>query len=171
MAALTEDRNTPYREGVELEYDVAASTKIFGGSLVCLNATGYAVPGADTASFKFAGVAQEQVDNTGGADGDKKIRVRKTGIHRFAASGMTIADIGKPAFVSDDQTVAKSGLTNWVGCGRIDEFISATEVGVDIEAEPSAESDADSVAADVATIVADHNDLLAKLRVAGVLAS
>ena len=171
MAALTEDRHTPYREGVELEHDIATGVKIYGGSLVCLNANGYAAPGADTASFKFAGVARERKDNTAGANGDKKIMVRKTGIHRFAASGMSIADIGKPAFISDDQTVAKTGLSNWVGCGKIAEFISATEVGVDIGAIPSAELDADSSAADVATIVTDHNDLLAKLRAAGLLAS
>lgn len=131
MAALTEDRNTPYREGVELEYDVAASTKIYGGSLACLNATGYAVPGADTASFKFAGVAQEQKDNTGGADGDKKITVRRTGVHRFAGSGFAITDIGEQVYVSDDQTVAKT-TTNSIACGKIAEFISTTEVGVDI---------------------------------------
>ena len=171
MTALTEDRNTHYREGVEVESKVAASTKVYGGSLVCRNTSGYAVPGADTSGFVFEGVAQERVDNSSGANGAKSVVVRKTGIHRFAASGMAITDVGKPAFISDDQTVAKSGVTNWVCCGRIAEFISATEVGVDIGAAPAAEPDADSTAENVAGVVADLNDLLAKLRAAKIIAS
>ncbi len=66
MSALTRDRATPYREGIEVEYPVAANTKIYAGSLVCVNAAGYAVPAADTSGYRFAGVALEQVDNSGG---------------------------------------------------------------------------------------------------------
>ena len=189
MTALTKDRKTEYREGVELEHKVAASTKIYAGSLVALNESGYAVPAADTASLRFVGVAREQVDNSLGANGDKSVAVRKTGLHRFAASGMAITDIGKPAFIFDDQTVAKSGVTNWIACGTIAEFISAGEVGVNISGAAAAQSDADCATADAATQTAsyvqadvqsiatlanalktDHNDLLAKLRAARILA-
>ena len=170
MTVLTKDRATPYREGVEKEAKVAASTKIYAGSLTCRNSSGYAIPGADAAGNTFEGVSREQVDNSNGADGDKDIIIRRTGIHRFAATGMAITDIGKPVFILDDQTVGLSS-TNWIFCGRIAEFINATEVGVDIGAAPAAESDADSTAPDVATIVADFNDLLAKLRAAKIIAS
>jgi len=132
MAALSSDRKTTYREGVEIEYRVAAGARIFAGSLVCLNAAGHALPGADTANFKFVGVATEQVDNTLGSNGDITVRVRRKGVFRFVASGMAITDIGAAVRVSDDQTVAKS-TTNSVACGTIAEFISATEVGVDID--------------------------------------
>jgi len=132
MTALTADRQTPYREGVELEYKVAASAKIFAGSLVCVNASGYAVPGADAANFKFVGVASEYVDNTGGANGDKTVRVRRKGVYRLGASGLAVTDIGAAVNVADDQTVAKT-TTNNVACGKIAEFVSATEAGVDID--------------------------------------
>ncbi|MCE5243699.1 MAG: hypothetical protein ABFD98_00945 [Syntrophobacteraceae bacterium] len=132
MAALTADRKTPYREGIETEYKVAAATKIFAGSLVCLNAGGYAVPAADAANFKFVGVAREQADNSSGANGDLTVRVRRKGVFRFAASGMALTDIGANVNASDDQTVAKA-TTNNVACGKIAEFLSATEVGVDID--------------------------------------
>ena len=131
MPALTQDRNTSRREGVELDYEVAAGAKIYAGSLVCLNTSGYAVPGADTAGYKFLGVAQEQKDNSSGANGDLTVRVRRTGVHRFAGTALAITDIGTSVYVSDDQTVAKS-TTNSVACGQIAEFVSATEVGVDI---------------------------------------
>lgn len=132
MAALTADRKTSFREGIEIEYKVAASTKIYAGSLVCINTSGYAVPGADTANFKFVGIAQEQVDNSSGANGDKTVRVKRKGIFRLSASGMAVTDIGAAVNVSDDQTVAKT-TTNSVACGKIAEFVSATEIGVDID--------------------------------------
>ena len=69
MSALTRDRATSYREGIEVEFPVAAATKIYAGSMVCVNAGGYARPAADTSGYRFAGVAMEQVDNTAGADG------------------------------------------------------------------------------------------------------
>ncbi|MFA5112426.1 MAG: hypothetical protein WC443_13530, partial [Desulfobaccales bacterium] len=69
MSALTRDRATPYREGIEVEYPVAANTKIYAGSLVCVNAAGFATPAADTIGFRFIGVAMEQVDNSSGSDG------------------------------------------------------------------------------------------------------
>jgi hypothetical protein len=130
MTALAKDRKTVYQEGVEMEYPVAA-TKIYAGSLVCLNASGYAAPGADTANFKFVGVAQEYVDNSAGSAGDKTVRVRRKGIFYFGASGMAITDVGTAVNVSDDQTVAKT-TTNSIACGKIAKFVSATEVGVDI---------------------------------------
>ena len=132
MTALGSDRKTSYREGIEIEYKVAAGMNIFSGSLVCLNTSGYAAPGADTAGFKFLGVALENADNSSGQNGDITVRVRRKGSFRFAASGMAITDIGAAVKVSDDQTVAKS-TANSVACGTIAEFIGATEVGVDID--------------------------------------
>ena len=132
MTALSADRKTVYREGVEIEYKVAAAARIYAGALVCVNGSGYAVPGADTSGFKFVGVAVEGADNSAGSNGSISVRVRRKGIFRFAASGMAITDIGASVNVSDDQTVAKA-TTNSVACGKIAEFVSATVLGVDIE--------------------------------------
>lgn len=132
MTALSSDRKTARRDGIEIAYKVAAGVKIFAGSIVCLNTDGYAAPGADTANFKFLGVAMESADNTGGANGAITVRVQRKGVFRFAAAGMAITDIGAAVKISDDQTVAKV-TTNSVACGAIAEFISATEVGVDID--------------------------------------
>ncbi len=132
MTALSADRKTNYREGIEIEYKVAAGAKIYAGSLVCLNTSGYAAPGADTAGFKFVGVAREAADNSSGANGDITVRVRRKGVFRLAASSMAITDIDAAVNVSDDQTVAKT-TSNSVACGKIAEFVSAAEVGVDID--------------------------------------
>lgn len=72
MAALNKDRATPYREGIEIEFPVAANSKIYSGSLICADTNGYAVPAADSPGLKFLGVALKQVDNTGGPMGPKQ---------------------------------------------------------------------------------------------------
>lgn len=112
MTALTASRNTPRRENAGVEsHPAKATVKIFAGALVCLDAAGWAQPGAVAATLTAIGRAEHDVDNTAGANGDKNVRVRR-GVMRFAnsASGdlITRADIGKPAYVVDDQTVAKT---------------------------------------------------------------
>jgi hypothetical protein len=106
MAALTKDRNTPLRAGEEFSFGVATNAKIYAGALIVLNATGFAAPATAAAGLKAVGVAQEFVDNTGGADGAKTVKVR-AGLFRFAGDGtVTAPDIGKLAYAVDDQTVA-----------------------------------------------------------------
>ena len=58
MAALTKDRNTKRRDAKVFSDPVAATTKIYAGSLVCINASGYAVPGSTSTALKARGVAQ-----------------------------------------------------------------------------------------------------------------
>ncbi|MCY1266027.1 hypothetical protein D9M68_325520 [compost metagenome] len=53
--ALTKDRNTPRRDGVQFNDPVAAGVKIYAGSLACLDASGNAVPGADEVAVMAKG--------------------------------------------------------------------------------------------------------------------
>ena len=115
MAALTKDRDTKRRDGAQFSDPVAASTKIYAGSLVCLNASGYAVPGSTATTLKARGVAQEQVDNSAGSAGDLRVDTRR-GIFKFGNSAsadlIAIADIGNDCYIVDDQTVAKTNGSN-----------------------------------------------------------
>lgn len=123
MAPLTEDRNTIRRDGQEISLPVAASKKIYAGSLVAKDAAGNATPGATATTLLGIGRAEETVDNSAGSAGDKTVQVRK-GVFQFAnsASGdeITRADIGKDCYIVDDQTVAKTdgGSTRSVA-GRV----------------------------------------------------
>ena len=133
MAALTRDRATPYREGIEVEYSVAANTKIYAGSLVCINAAGYVVPAADTSGFQFAGVAMEQVDNTDGNDGGQVVRLRRVGVFEFDAGSITQAMVGTDMYATDDHTFDDTaGATNHVKVGQLTKFVSATKGWIDI---------------------------------------
>lgn len=114
MAALTQDRNTHSRAGELHHPPVAGSVEIFAGSIVMLNATGYATPGAAATGQICAGRAEEHVDNSAGADGDKNVTVR-SGVFKFANSAsadeITLAEIGDNCYIVDDQTVAKTDGT------------------------------------------------------------
>lgn len=107
---LTRDRNTPTREGKFLVLPVAANIRIFAGSFVAANATGHATFGAEDANLKAAGRAEEFVDNTGGADGDLTIKVRR-GVFKWknsAADPIAAADILSTCYIEDDETVSKT---------------------------------------------------------------
>lgn len=133
MAALTKDRATPYRDGIEIEFPVAANGKIYAGSLVCANTSGYAEPAADTAGFKFLGVALEQVDNTAGANGAKKVRLRRTGVFEFDAASITQAMVGSSMYVVDDHTFDDAaGPANDILVGILVKYVSDTKGWIDI---------------------------------------
>lgn len=115
MTALTEDRNTPQSIGDVEAYGVDGGSKIFAGSIVVLNALGFAAPGSTATGLVTVGRADEQVDNTDGSDGDLKVKVRR-GVFRFANSAgadeITAAEIGDDCYIVDDQTVAKTDGTS-----------------------------------------------------------
>ncbi|MGQ9919846.1 MAG: hypothetical protein ACUVRZ_00795 [Desulfobacca sp.] len=127
MPACTKDRNTPYREGVELDFPVKGSTKIFAGAMVAVDSTGYAVPAGNTTGHRFVGVAMEQVDNTTGANGAATVRVRTAGVFEFDATSISQANVGAEMYVVDDQTFDDANPGQGIKCGRLVKYVSATK--------------------------------------------
>ena len=129
MVAMTQDRNTSRRERGLLQVLVAASAVIFAGSIVCVNADGFAVEGDTDPDLIYMGRAEHAVDNTGGADGNVSLLVRTDGAFQFensATDPVTQASIGMLCWVVDNQTVAAtSGTGTRSACGRV--------VGIDSE--------------------------------------
>lgn len=109
MAALTAPRNTPQSLGGQRSIPLAANAKVFAGGMVQVAASTFGVAAAAVAANTTVGRAEATVDNAGGANGEKSVKV-KVGIFRFANSAaadlVTRARIGKPVYVVDDQTVA-----------------------------------------------------------------
>lgn len=117
---LTQDRNTPFKDGETLPVPVAAATKIFAGALVVANAAGFAAPGSVATTLTYLGRAEETVDNTAGANGDKSIVVRRKKAFKFknhAADALVQADLGKTVYIVDDETVAKTNGGNTRSAG------------------------------------------------------
>jgi hypothetical protein len=106
LTLLTANHDAERKDGILVVYKVAAGKVIYKGALVCLNAAGYAVPAADAAGLTFVGVAYERGDNAGGEDGGVSARVWKDGSFRVAMRSPRLEDLGKPAYVVDDNTVA-----------------------------------------------------------------
>jgi len=107
--ALTADRDLKRREGIIARYPVAANTKIFRGARTCGNASGYTVPAADQAGYTYRGVAMETVDNTGGNDGDKYVKVYIKGCFTAKKTNPALTDIGQVFYVKDDEYVQAEG--------------------------------------------------------------
>ena len=127
MTACSADRKTMYREGLELAFPVKEMTRIFAGSMVAVDSTGYAVPAANAAGLKFIGIAMEQADNRSGNNGAIFIRVRTMGVFKFGATSITQTNIGAVMYVVDDQTFDDVDPGQGIKCGTLVKYISANE--------------------------------------------
>lgn len=112
--ALSSDCNTVERRDPTIRHlGVAADALVYAGALVVMK-DGFAEPGFTGLGLVAVGRAEEQVDNTGGADGARRVKV-KAGTFRFdsaaGADTITKADIGKMAYILDDHTVARTDGT------------------------------------------------------------
>lgn len=104
MAALTQGRPTPERDGRDFGFEVAAGATIYLGALVGLDAMGKAVA-ASPAAKVVVGVARNPA-----VSGEEVATMRGTFLFENSAGGEALArtDIGAKAYVADDQTVKKT---------------------------------------------------------------
>ncbi|MDD3885367.1 MAG: hypothetical protein PHI35_00665 [Victivallaceae bacterium] len=119
MAPSTQFRTPATGSGNVVSLPVKATTKIYGGSIVAINPAGDALPAADTAGLRVAGVAQGDVDNLAGAAGDEYVPCdrRAVEVDNSVGDPVTKADMFNPVFVEDDVTVNKSGGSNKIKAG------------------------------------------------------
>lgn len=109
---LTAAKKTQSRAADQFGFPAAADAVIHRGALVVLNA-GYAEPGSTATDLVAVGIAEEGIDNTGGADGAKTVPVKR-GCFRFANEAtdpVDLSHVSQPAYVVDDETVAASDGT------------------------------------------------------------
>ena len=102
MVALTKDTNRVYELGDIKEVPVKGGVVIYQGATVGSNATGYAKP--LQAGDLFLGFAEDPVNNLSGSDGVKNVRIKKRGSVLLDISGVTLADINKSVYATDDNT-------------------------------------------------------------------
>lgn len=109
MAALTRDRNTQMQDASLLSVPLAAGVVIHAGGLTVANAQGWAAPGSTATALIYLGRAEEAADNTGGANGAKRVPVRRLRAFKWTNDGsVTQAHLMGLAYIVDDQTVASS---------------------------------------------------------------
>lgn len=131
MTALSQNApRTRAGEGRRFRDPLAAATRIFSGSMVALNATGFAIRAVPSAT-RVRGVAIEEADNTTGAAGDKSVDIER-GPFLFrndGANAVTRAHIGTNVYVVDDNTVG-SLATATIVAGKC---LDVTPEGVVVE--------------------------------------
>jgi predicted secreted protein len=123
MSFLNKPYETYERPGLVVSYKVAASTQVYKGALLGLDASGYAIP-VDQATYnsKFIGIAAESVDNSVGAAGAKSVNVTKSGSFVFkAGESAAQANLGMTALATSDWEVvtSASGLANSIAVGTV----------------------------------------------------
>jgi hypothetical protein len=130
MGVLTADRVTAVKDP-GLQSFLVGTDIIYKGSLVTIDATGYALAGQDASGHKLGGVAVENVDNSAGSPGAASVRLWTEGVFLFAATSITQAMVGKMMYVVDDQTFDDDS-TNKVPAGILVEYVSATSGWIDV---------------------------------------
>ncbi len=131
--AATRNRKIEHLGDFQKEsYKVKANVHIYQGTQVSVDATGYLIPASTAAGQVVQGIALEEVDNTGGADGAKTCEVGR-GIYALKNHGVSPvgqADMGRKVFVADDETVAVTGLPSTIVAGIL-KRIDGADVFVD----------------------------------------
>lgn len=150
MAAATQGRKTAKKVTGTHSYPIAASTTIYAGTMVALNASGYLVPVTTTTGLRGVGMAMtrgglDRWDNSTGAAAAFRVEVEE-GLFAFGnGDSIGLGDEGKPLYGTDDQTVAKSssaGTKSPVGRARFEEGVLYVEMSLLISKQ-IAEADAD----------------------------
>lgn len=113
MAAATANREITRQPGELVAYNGASGRHYYAGTMVIRNNAGAIVPGALGASgdlISFLGVVQDNVNlTTNNGNSNLSLNVYKTGEFTFVAQGNGVsADIGRIAYLMDDQTVGVS---------------------------------------------------------------
>ncbi|MEN3794395.1 hypothetical protein [Fulvimarina sp. MAC3] len=127
--AATKNINTPLRgpmSGSRYDYPVASGVRIFGGTMVGVNAAKEAVPIHNASAVAFVGIALDPADNRAGAAGAKRVLVGR-GVFDGGALfvGAVAADINLPLYVVSDDELTKDEVAG--------SYLAATIEAVDEE--------------------------------------
>ena len=149
MTALAGSYDPKRKEGQLIRYPLAAGVHVFKGALVCVVVTtGLLMPGADVAGVVCVGVAYEEGNNgagavqydgsvSTGAAGAVSVRVQTVGLYQYHKTGAVQADVGKQAFLVDDNTVATVATADNIKCGVVGGLVDSGMVSVLIDGRVS----------------------------------
>ena len=135
MTAAASDRDAKRQDGRLLELDVmgSAARTFYKDTLAVYNTDGFAVVGVNSAGHRFAGVVTHKViqTDTAASNGDKKLQVWLEGIFEMVGASLAATDVGRPVWLSDDQTFSLT-QTNVGPIGKIARYVSSTRALIDI---------------------------------------
>jgi hypothetical protein len=125
--AVTANQIIKHQDGDKRSYPVEESTRIYQGTLVYVNAAGYACDVTATGVNAFVGIAVAEADNTSGADGAIEVEVYTEGDFELTGTGFAQTDVGMPIYGDDNYaTVVALGATS-VRIGTVTRYVSSTK--------------------------------------------
>jgi hypothetical protein len=93
------------------ELPVAAGAKLLRGTIAAVNAAGYLVP-ASGPDLKIPGRVEETADNTAGAAGAIRARIRRGVVGLDIGAGIVIAALGTMVYFADNHTATAVATNN-----------------------------------------------------------
>ena len=132
---LAADKPNNVELGEFSEYPVLAAVNIYEGAMIGLQvSSGYARP-LETGDV-FVGHAMDRADNTSGANGAIRVKVR-VGIYRSqqTITSVAVTDVDKPVFASADDTLTLTQSTN-VRVGRVARHVGTNTFVVEFQTSP-----------------------------------
>lgn len=125
--AVTANQIVKKQDGCRRSYPVEESTHIYEGTLVFINAAGYACGVTATGVNGFAGIAVREADNSSGADGAIEVEVYTEGDFELVGTGFAQTDVGMPVYADDNYAcVVALGATS-VRIGSVVRYVSSTK--------------------------------------------
>jgi len=108
---------------------VAASVRLYEGTLVYITAAGYLTNVVATGANRFFGIATKDYDNSSGSAGDIKAECFTDGDWELTGSGFAQTDAGIDIYGSDNYTITSTS-TDMSYIGPVMEYVSATKLWV-----------------------------------------
>jgi len=139
MATLAVNKPRPYELGSIQEYPMVAADVIYEGAAVGENGAGFARP--LVAGDPFLGFAESVVDNSLGAAGDRRVRVKRFGQVQIPVTGAAAitANDGPVVYASDDDTFTLTAGAN-SPIGRVSRWVESGVCVVAFDASLAAET-------------------------------
>lgn len=151
--AVTANQLITRADGCKGSGPVAASTTLYGGTLVFINEAGNIDDDTATGQNRFAGINIEKVDNSSGNAGDLSAEFWQDGEFNLVGSGFALTDVGSDVYATDNYTITVAPSASAVYIGRCSKYISSTVLKVEINADGKAGT------SKVATKTADYTVL------------
>ena len=131
--AVTANQLVKVQDGDRRSYPVEESTRIYQGTMVYVNAAGYACDVTATGVNAFVGIAAGEADNTSGADGAIEVEVYTEGDFELTGTFNSITDVGMTAYGDDNYAVVLALGATSVRIGRVVRFVSTTKAIIAIK--------------------------------------
>lgn len=119
------------KDGKRISYP-AAVANLYEGSIVFVNAAGYADDDTASGANQFGGIAIKQIDNSGGSVGDLDCECHAEGVFELTGAGFAQADLGQTIYATDNYTISTQPGTTGVPIGEVVGYTSSTKVSVKV---------------------------------------